>query len=393
LRILIALTYYRPHYSGLTIYTERLARALVARGHQVTVLTSRFDPKMPAVEMQNGVQVVRPWVLMRVSKGVLMPQMPFWAVRLIRQADVVNLHVPQLDAAPIALLARAIGRPVVLTYHCDLHLPKGAIHWLANQASHFANRISSAAAQVIVTNTRDYAEQSQFLKHRLAKVMVIPPPAELPTVSEQDVQSFCERYHIEANRPVIGMVARLATEKGAEYVVEAMPKVLERYPQAQLLFVGQYQNVLGEEAYAQRLQPGIERLGTAWRFLGVLTPQDLAAFYHVCRLTVLPSINATESFGMVQVEAMMSGTPVVASDLPGVRQPVQSTGMGLIVPPMDADALAQAMLRVLDQPQAFAGDVAMVRQRFAPQTVAGQYEALFYELAEANRQGQVGRAG
>jgi glycosyltransferase involved in cell wall biosynthesis len=392
-RILIALTYYRPHYSGLTIYTERLARSLAGRGHQVTVLTSRFDPKMPAVEMQNGVQVVRPWVLMRISKGVLMPQMPFWALRLIRQADVVNLHVPQLDAAPIALLARAVERPVVLTYHCDLHLPKGAIHWVANQASHFANRISSAAAQVIVTNTRDYAEQSQFLRQRLSKVMVVPPPAELPTVSEREVQSFCERYQIQADRPIIGMVARLATEKGAEYVVAAMPKVLERYPQAQLLFVGQYQNVLGEEAYAQRLQPGIDRLGTAWRFLGVLTPEDLAAFYRVCKLTVLPSINATESFGMVQVESMMSGTPVIASDLPGVRQPVQSTGMGLIVPPMDADGLAKAMLRVLDEPQAFAGNVAMVRQRFAPQTIAGQYEAIFYELIHSSEQGQARRMG
>lgn len=388
MRILIALTYYRPHYSGLTIYTERLARALAGRGHQVTVLTSRFNSQMPAVEMQNGVQVVRPWVLMRVSKGVLMPQMPFWAARLIRHADVVNLHVPQLDAAPIALLARMMNRPVVLTYHCDLRLPNGAIHWLANQASHFANRVSTAAAHTIVTNTRDYAEQSAFLKPRLGKVAVIPPPAELPAVSAEQVQSFRDRFGIQPDQPIIGMVARLATEKGAEYVVEAMPAVLERYPRARLLFVGQYQNVLGEESYAQRLQPGIERLGEAWRFLGVLSPEDLAAFYQVCTLTVLPSINATESFGMVQIEAMMSGTPVVASDLPGVRQPVHSTGMGLIVPPMDGTALAQAMLRILEQPQAFAGNVNMVRQRFSPQTIAGQYEAVFYELIEAMQQGK-----
>jgi glycosyltransferase involved in cell wall biosynthesis len=62
MRILTILTYYRPHYSGLTIYAERLARALVARGHPVTVLTSRYDPNLPAREVCDGVQVVRPSV-------------------------------------------------------------------------------------------------------------------------------------------------------------------------------------------------------------------------------------------------------------------------------------------------------------------------------------------
>ncbi|MCJ7533983.1 MAG: glycosyltransferase family 4 protein, partial [Anaerolineales bacterium] len=91
--------YYRPHYSGLTIYTERLARALVERGHHVTVLTSRFDASLPAEEYQDGVQIIRPWVMFRVSKGVIMPSMPIWAWKIIRQVDIVNSHVPQPDAA------------------------------------------------------------------------------------------------------------------------------------------------------------------------------------------------------------------------------------------------------------------------------------------------------
>ena len=74
--------------------------------------------------------------------------MPFWAIRLVRQADVVNLHVPQLDAAPIAVTARLLGKPVVLTYHCDMRLPKGFIHGLANQVSHLANHISARMANV-----------------------------------------------------------------------------------------------------------------------------------------------------------------------------------------------------------------------------------------------------
>ena len=115
MRILTTLTYYRPHYSGLTIYAERLARALVERGHQVTILTSRYDPALPARENRDGVQVIRPHVLMHVSKGVLMPTMFYRAWVNIRHAEVVHLHLPQLDAAYIALISRLMNKPVVLT--------------------------------------------------------------------------------------------------------------------------------------------------------------------------------------------------------------------------------------------------------------------------------------
>ena len=133
MRILIALTYYRPHYSGLTIYAEREARALVARGHQVTILTSRFDKSLKAHEFRDGVEVIRPKVWFHISKGVIMPAMPLWAWKLVRQADVVHLHVPQLDAALISIFSRLLRKPVVLTYHCDLRLPKGLVHSIANR--------------------------------------------------------------------------------------------------------------------------------------------------------------------------------------------------------------------------------------------------------------------
>ncbi len=377
MRILIALTYYRPHYSGLTIYTERLARALVERGNQVTVITSRFHPSLPAHEIKDGVEIIRPWVLGRISKGVLMPTMGIQAWELIRKADVVNLHLPQLDAAPISVLSRWMRKPVVVTYHCDLQLPSGAIHRLANQVTHIANHISARNAQYVVTNTRDYAEHSPFLKHYLSKVEVIPPPVVLPAISEKDEHDFRQKFRIQTDQRIVGMAARLATEKGVEYLIEAMPDVLKRHPDVRVLFVGQHQNVLGEEQYAARLAPMLEQLNGHWSFLGILSPTELGAFFKGCSATVLPSINGTESFGMVQIESMSCGTPVVATDLPGVRQPVTETGMGEIVPPRDAPALAEALIRLLDRPEEYCGDPNVVRQRYAPATVAAQYEALF----------------
>jgi glycosyltransferase involved in cell wall biosynthesis len=380
MRILTTLTYYRPHYSGLTIYAERLARALVERGHQVTVLTSRYDPNLPGRENRDGVQVIRPHVLMHVSKGVLMPTMFYWAWVNIRRADIVHLHLPQLDAAYIALICRLMNKPIVLTYHCDLILPKGIIHSIANQVSHLANIISLGLAHQVVVNTLDYAEASAFLRRYLFKICAIPTPVELVTPTQPDVEALNRKVRLEPGQRIIGMVARLATEKGVEYLVEAMPEILKVHPTARVLHVGQYQNVLGEEEYAHKLWPMIQALGEHWTFLGILPTAELSAFYQQCEVTVLPSTNSTESFGIVQVESMACGTPVVASDIPGVRQPVKMTGMGRVVPPADAHRLAEGIAQVLDHPERYKGDVNVVIKRFSSQHIAEEYEGVFQEL-------------
>lgn len=380
MHILIGLTYYRPHYSGLTIYTERLAHALVRLGHQVTVLTSRFNPDLPEQEVQEGVRIIRPAVLFRLSKGVIMPTMPIWALRLLRDADVVNLHLPQMDAAYIAWMSRLLGKPVVATYHCDLKLPNGVVHWIANQGAHLANHLTVLAASTVVQNTRDYAEHSRFLRPYLGRLQVVPTPVELPAASGDQIAAFRQKFQIRADQINIGMVGRLASEKGVEYLIEALPVVLKRFPNARVLYAGQYQNVMGEEQYAAQLAPMIQALGEHWSFLGLLSPVELTAFYHTIAVNVSPSLNSTESFGMVQVEAMTCGTPSIASDLPGVRCAVQESGMGRIVAPRDSQALAEAIIAVLESPEQYRDGSQAVRQKYASDTVGRQYEAIFKEL-------------
>lgn len=380
MRILISLMYYRPHYSGLTIYAERLARALATRGHQVTVLTSRYDNDLAEKEEKDGVQIIRPGVLVQISKGVIMPSMPIWAWKLIRESDIINTHVPQPDAAVINSLGRLLGKPSVLTYHCDLQLPNGFIHYLANQGSHLANRISAKYADVIVTNTLDYAQNSPFLSRYLEKIHPIPPPIELSPIDPDAITAFREKNEIEPGQRIIGMAARLATEKGVEYLVEAMPAVLEQFPNARVLFAGQYQGVLGEELYAEKLSPLIRELGDHWKFLGILSPEEWSVFFHETEVSVLPSINSTESFGMVQVESMFCGTPVISTDLPGVRQPVMMTGMGLSVPPKNPGALSKALIEILSSPNGYGGNQQEVIRLFSSDTIAAQYESLFERI-------------
>jgi len=379
MKILVALTYYRPHISGLTIYVERAARALAARGHEVLVLTSRYDRRLPLEEVRDGVRIRRVPVLMRVSKGVIMPTIGWWATRLARWADVLWLHLPQFDAAGIALRGRLFHKPVVLTYHCDVTLPPGWLNRVANQVVHLMDHLAARLADVIVSYTEDYARHSPYLSRYLAKVRVIPPPVEIPVPDPERVAAFRARWGLEG-QVVIGMAARLAAEKGVEYLLEALPHILAVYPNARVLFAGPYRNVLGEEAYARRLAPLFERYRDHWTFVGVLEPEEMAAFYASCDVVVLPSWNATESFGLVQVEAMLCGTPVVASDLPGVRVPTQTTGMGLTFPPRDSRALAQAILRVLAERPAFCRPREWVAQHYNTERTAAAYEALFEEL-------------
>ena len=382
MRILIVLTYYRPHTSGLTIYAERLAKALVKRGHQVTVLTSRYLKELPSEEIQDGVRIVRAPVLFRLSKGVIMPTFGFIANRLVLENDVIHLHLPQFDAAGIALRGRLLKKPTVITYHCDLLMPPGVMAWAANQGVHIMNSLAAIFTHRIVYYTLDYAEHSPFIRNHIQKMHVIPPPVELPVIPRDYILSFEKENNPNHQRPVIGIAARFATEKGIEVLLKAMPAVLNVFPNALVQFAGPYHNIIGEEEYFERLKPLIEKYEKEehWRFVGTLKPEKMAAFFPNLDVLVLPSLNSTESFGLVQIEAMINGVPSVASDLPGVRQPVLMHGMGKIIPIGDSTALAQAILAILADPQAYRKEAEPIALRYQPDRIASDYEMLFSEI-------------
>ncbi len=379
MRILQALTYYRPHISGLTIYVERLSRALAAMGHQVTVLTSQYDRCLPLREQRDGVVVVRAPVLTRISKGVIMPTFGVLLRRLLPTHDVLHIHLPQFDGAGLALNARLYHKPAILTYHCDVQLPAGLINRVAQPVIGAANYLAGRWVQRVVAYTEDYARHSPFLSRYLHKLEVIPPPVEIAQPSAEDIATFRRKWGI-GDELVIGMAARLATEKGVEVLVHALEIIHRHTPTARVLFAGPYQHVLGEEAYAARLQPYFTALGSRWTFTGPLEGRELAAFFAVCAVTVLPSLNSTESFGLVQVESMLCGTPVVCSDLPGVRVPVHQTGMGKVVPVGDSLALAEAIQEVASNRAHFIRPREQIAAQFSTTRSADAYNSLYKRL-------------
>src|SRR5512143_700310 len=190
MKILTVLTYYRPHTSGLTIYAERLARALAARGHEITVMTTQYDASLPREEHMNGVRVIRVPVAFRLSKGVIAPTLGWVATRQVREHDVVQMHLPQFDAPGVAMRGRLFGKPAVLTYHCDLQLPKGLFNRLVNTVVQFQNNMAGILSNHIVTYTQDYADHSTYLSRYKHKLTPILPPVELPDPAAGAVEAF-----------------------------------------------------------------------------------------------------------------------------------------------------------------------------------------------------------
>jgi glycosyltransferase involved in cell wall biosynthesis len=262
-------------------------------------------------------------------------------------------------------------------------MPPGLFNRFVNMVEHFQNNMAGLLANHIVTYTQDYADHSPYLSRYKHKLTAFLPPVELPAPVPGEAQAFAEAHGTCQRRPVIGMAARFAAEKGVEVLLDALPKVLEKYPNAQVLFAGQYENVLGEQAYSDRLMPRIReyQANGQWTFLGVLSPQEMTAFYPNLDALVVPSLNSTEAFGLVQVEAMMHNVPCVASALPGVRRPVQMHGMGKVAPIGDSSALAEALLQIFAEKEKYRCDTAALAQLYDPDTVAQEYEKLFERLS------------
>ena len=108
-----------------------------------------------------------------------------------------------------------------------------------------------------------------------------------------------------------------------------MPLVLEACPDTRVVFTGAYKDTVGEEEYRRRLTPLLERYKERLVFLDLLPSELMPSFFALCDVLAVTSLNSTEAFGLVQVEAMLAGTPVVATDLPGVREAVRRTDMGV----------------------------------------------------------------
>lgn len=334
--LVVALDYYAPYVSGLTNEAREVAEQLSARGWRVAVVASQHDPALPTRELRNGVEIHRTPVVARIRKGIVSPLLPLKAAALIRRARIGHLHLPMIEAG---LISRLVGSatPLVVTYHCDVVLGPDIVSSIVLNRLDASSRAAFSRAATICATSRDYARTSRVLAGRANDAVIIPPvcrerPAGMPTYRDGP------GLHV-------GFLGRIVEEKGLEYLVEGFAHLQD--PDARLMIGGDYASVAGGSV--------IDRIRTRAkhdprvRLLGFVPEEHLADFYASVDVFVLPSVNCLEAFGIAQVEAMLAGVPVIASDLPGMRLPVADTGYGRLVPPRDAPAIHAALSDFMNQ--------------------------------------------
>ena len=373
------LLYYHPHPTGLSYYVKNLAEGLAARGHEVTVLAARHSDETPKGESrENGVRVLRLWAPLRISRGLIMPAYPLGLWRLLRGHDVVNIHTPMLESGLAAFLARQAGVPIIATHHADLVLPRSLVNNAITAIMARIYRYTARRAAGIVAYSRDNADHSAFLRPFRDKLRTIYPPVAIPEPEPARVLELRAAWQHEGG-PLIGFAGRFAEEKRPDLLIRSLEMVNQTYPNARVVFAGE-KEIPYEDTW-QRFSDLVARYRDQLIFLGLLTDkQNLANFYAACDALVLPS--DIEVFALVQAEAMLCGTPVVATDIYGGRAPVKATGMGKLARKGDPGSLAAAIVEVLDAPGQFIKPRERIAAIFSHDKTLADYEALFMEHAQ-----------
>ncbi len=380
LKILICLLYYFPHRTGLTIHVQRVAEELVRRGHEVTVLTARYSSALPRDDttMHKGVRIVRLWAPVKLSRGMIMPAYPKALFDLMREHDVVSVHTPAPETAIIAAMSKITGKNVVITHHGDLILPAGIGNRVIQKGMYWMYTLLARRAKHILGYSQDYADHSYYLQPFRDKVSVVYPPIQMPPPDPQRVAELRAAWSKDG-APVIGYAHRFVEEKRPDLAIRALEVVNGKYPNARLVFAGE--NKIPYENTWERNQALVRQYSDQLIFLGLIQEaQDMANFYAACDVVVLSS--DTECFALAQVEAMLCGTPVVMTDIPGGRVPVRETGMGKLARQGDWRSIGEALVEVIDNPEAFRKPREQIEQIFSFKETVDRYEQQFRAYAK-----------
>jgi glycogen synthase len=385
MRILMLSWEYPPRVvGGLGRHVGALARDLAAQGHEVHVVTrATADDAGRAVNREawcSGVHVVRvvaapealgaddlvAWVL--ATNTVLQAA----AGRILRERDIDVVHAHDWLVAHAAVgLQHTWDVPVVATVHAtERGRHQGWLPGPMNVVIDEVERWLTGEAGRVITCSRYMREQvRRSFDLPRAKLDVVPNGVDVAAFEVDEEQARVTRATLTGPRTKLILFAgRLEYEKGVQTVLRALDRVRQRVGPTRFV-------VAGEGTYGPELRREVRRLGLRRhvRFTGFLDDDALRHHYAAADVAVAPSIY--EPFGLVAVEAMASGTPVVVSDTGGLREVVDGP-CGLRTAPEDPEAPAAALVRVLDDAELAqrlaAGGRARVRSGFAWGTVASR---------------------
>lgn len=337
---------YYPHIGGIENHVRILATGLRNKiDVEVLVANERFAK---AVEVIDGVNVTRVASLGRFRSTPVAPQ--FITQLKKTKSDVYHLHFPNPTGELSFLAARPYGK-LVVTYHSDIVRQKNLLKLYKPFLEKFLDR-----ADKIIAGSPNLIESSPFLQEVKEKCIVVPfgiPTGglTLTTAVEEKVASIRKRH----GSKIAFFLGRLIYYKGVEYLVEAIQDV-----EGKLIIAGdgELKSDLLEMVKKLSIEDRVE-------FVGTLSDEEVAAYYHACDVFVLPSIESSEAYGLVQLEAHACGKPVISTNLPTGVPFVNEDGIsGIVVPPKDSESLSDAINKLFKDEELRNRLGAQAKQRF-----------------------------
>lgn len=341
LRIAHVTATFPPYRGGTGNVCYHNARELARRGHDVHVLTAAVAGAA-AREQRDGFTVHRLRPLVQVGNAPLL----LGLLPQLRGFDVIHLHYPFILGAELARLASLAYRiPIVVSLHNDL-IGDGGRAWIFALYQRLSAALTVRHAARLCAVSLDHYQSSRLcraLAHRAPRVVELPNGVDLarfhPEAPTRDIR---ELYGIPARARLVLFVAALDRAhhfKGLDRLLRAFTALP---PDVWLLVVGD-----GELRQEYRRQAQAQGIADRVVFAGAIDHEQTPPFFRSADLTVLPS-SPPESFGLVLIESLACGTPVVAGNIPGVRTVVDHERTGLLVDHAAPDALPAAIRRVLD---------------------------------------------
>ncbi len=340
MRIAILVCAYPPFMGGIGNAAARHAHTLVELGHDVEVLCPAHGTA-PGTSVVDGVTVHRLRPVVSHGLSAFLPGL----ARRVRDYDGLLLQYPFFGGAePAALGARLSNTPYLVYFHMDVIWGgvRGAFLRVHRQLG--APWVLRGARQVLVSSF-DYAQHSSIAHLKLSNLHELPYSVDTNALTPAPVTAERRReLGIDPVRPVVlfvGTMSDAGTFKGIDRLLSAMAHG-DLSARAQVVLVGEGNRRPEYMRMAAELLPE-----ASYRFTGGVSDTELRDLYRAAAVTVLPSVTHEEAFGIVLIESMACGTPVVASALPGVRGVIGDEA-GLAVPPGDVPRLARAIGDVLD---------------------------------------------
>lgn len=339
MKLLLASEYFYPHWTGIAKAFLVLAKHLQKEGHEITLLTTRFDDSLAFREQFRNLSIIRSTYQLKISRTHYSFSALFDFFKQVRLHDQVIINSPHSNILFFTLIAKIMGKRVTIFHQGDLKLPRktGSLftHILIERIFDILTIPSFLLADKISTYTKDYAQHSRTMRYFLYKFFAYIPKTLLPV---------SHRMQTSKHRQMrIGFAGRFVEEKGFDILYQAMDRVVKKVPSAKFVFAGNTK--MDYEPFYDSQKKLFESQKKHVTYLGLLDEKKLADFYSSLDVFVLSS--RSDCFPLTQTEAATAGVPIVCTDIPGARMLLNETGFGMIVAPNDFKALADGIINVL----------------------------------------------